>query len=247
MTTSSYLYWNYYVPKPKDNCLYAWFEKSPYKQTFLYCYIKKNISIETIIPFDLFDYVYKINNEEEDQILSDMTIKGKLGYFNRLNELGFEDYSLYAISLSDETLKHLRFLRKEKEMKTRKFSSQCNRDQETIYIVLRSDLGKSIGEQMTHVAEAASVWSKWSEKDLCDIDYNIIIVQATADDLFIKNTIPLQYDDPKLFMDMVVSYDKRVAHGNFITTQPEITSLVYYSKKMFIPKWVRRLPLYKGS
>lgn len=252
MYNRQYLYWKYTQPTENSAYFYGCFEKSPYKDNFIYIYAKENVKLIDYFPIELADFIYSISKIEEDRILDDMGIKGKYKYYMLLEELGFANYNLYALAITETSLKILQELKNkgckmfkktkkstlnQERLNTNQDYDRDNSNEEMLYIILRNDLNATLGEQMSYVAKAASALG-------CNDINNIVILQANATDLFIENKIPAKYDDTSFSHARIVETAKRIGHGNFVLNQPELVALGYKGVKKYIPKFVKRLALF---
>lgn len=114
---------------------------------------------------------------------------------------------------------------------------KSNDNEYTTYIILRNDLNRSVAEQMCDVVEVTQKMYGFSE--------NIVILQANYDDLFVNNFIPTKFDNPDIQFVVLTNNEQKVAHGNFRLVDANITALGFYGIKKDIPKFVKKLKLYK--
>lgn len=250
MEEKSYLYFHYYDNTIKDGYLFSWFYKN-YKESVFYVYVRYDLDIKNIIPKRIFDYTYEVSAKEENLLLNDMTLKGKQGYSKLLIKLGFEKgYRLYKIYKTKEFINEL-FKTKDNGMnKSIDYRSYSNRDESILYIILRNDLGLTPSEQLVYSSQMAI---KMAIKMSTYIDYNnffrlfdnIVILQASKKDLFEDNFIPTKYNNPNIVFDYHTNEEIRVAHNNFKLDESKIVALGYYGIKKDMPKWIKKLQLYK--
>lgn len=140
------------------------------------------------------------------------------------------------------------------------FKDLDNSDMLTFYIILRNDLDRELTLQMTDIVSITNVIQEdLREKankseyyrdvyyKFINLETNTIILQASGVDLFEDNYIPCKYEDPDIIFDYIWDNEERVAHSNFRLKEGSITCLGYFGKKKDMPKFVRKLKLYKGK
>lgn len=127
------------------------------------------------------------------------------------------------------------------------FHPEDNSDKMTVYIILRSDLDRTIPEQMCDVALLMEKLA--SQDDYYDFksewDDQVVILQADYDDLFVNNFLPVKPSDPKLLFATTVNNETRVAPGNFRLTEAQVTGVAYMGRKCDMPKFVRKLQTWR--
>lgn len=146
----------------------------------------------------------------------------------------------------DDTELPEEYLKPTSKLKTFQYQDEDNSEVMTVYIVLRSDLYRSVPEQMCDIA---SLMGKLSEspnyfcfKEVWDDQ--VVILKADYDDLFLNNYIPLTPDDPRLLFAVTSSNYNRVAHGNFRLAESQINGIAYMGRKCDMPKYIRKLQLW---
>lgn len=111
MRIEKYLYWTYFLSEQHTvtDIIPGFFNVSEYSDKYLFLHVKAGISFnfqQDKLLDRLAQYTFEISKEEEDYILDDMGINGKKTYACTLKELGLgDDYLLYAVSLSTESVK----------------------------------------------------------------------------------------------------------------------------------------------
>ena len=102
-----HLYWNYISNTANKGYMYSWFDIADCTNT-IYLFTKLNVNIKKCIPTFLQDYIYIVPKQEELNIcLSNMGKKGKATYFETLNSLGFSDYKLYKLYITNTFMEDL--------------------------------------------------------------------------------------------------------------------------------------------
>lgn len=177
------------------------------------------------------DFVYYASNE----IISDYQL--------------LKTFSLYYPFKSEKTteIQQTNLNEGEKEVPTFNYHSEDNSDKMTVYMILRSDIGRTVPEQMCDVALLMDRLA--SQEDFFEFrdEWNdqIVILQADYEDLFVNNFIPVKPDDPSLLFATIESHEARVAPGNFRLAEAQITGIAYMGRKCDMPKFVRKLETWR--
>lgn len=184
------------------------------------------------------DFVYYASNE----IISDYQLLKTFSlYYSPKTEVNLEK----QIPLED--IYPNAIFKGEKEMPTFNYHPEDNSDKMTVYMILRSDIGRTVPEQMCDIAllmdRLASQENFFEFRD--EWNDQIVILQADYEDLFVNNFIPVKPDDPKLLFATIESHEARVAPGNFRLAEAQITGIAYMGRKCDMPKFVRKLETWR--
>lgn len=177
------------------------------------------------------DFVYYASNE----IISDFQL--------------LKTFSLYYPFKSEKTteIQQTNLNEGEKEVPTFNYHSEDNSDKMTVYMILRSDIERTVPEQMCDIAllmdRLASQENFFEFRD--EWNDQIVILQADYEDLFVNNFIPVKPDDPRLLFATIESHEARVAPGNFRLAEAQITGIAYMGRKCDMPKFVRKLETWR--
>ena len=158
-------------------------------------------------------------------------------------------FSLYYPFKSEKTteIQQTNLNEGEKEVPTFNYHSEDNSDKMTVYMILRSDIGRTVPEQMCDIALLMDRLA--SQEDFVEFrdEWNdqIVILQADYEDLFVNNFIPVKPDDPRLLFATIESHEARVAPGNFRLAEAQITGIAYMGRKCDMPKFVRKLETWR--
>lgn len=251
-------YWTYIplINKNNKNLVLAFFNIAKYKDK-VFVYTDEKMNFPEIS-----------SSEEKFNLLKDFTEEEKDLYFEILKENGINGYYLYSFNFNKENIDNFmsflsleyssNFKNKGKLMK--KFEDFDNSNELTFYIILRNDLNRSSNHQMIDVVDITrtiqedlrvkacndNIYNSWYY-DFVDLKSNIVILQASAKDLFEDNYIPSEYKDPNIVFNYIWDDEERVAQGNFRLKEGNITCLGYFGYKKDMPKFVRKLKLYGGK
>lgn len=102
-----HLYWNYISNTANKGYMYSWFDIKECTDT-IYLYTKASINIKDYIPDFLHDYIYIVSKKEElNTCLFNMGKNGKNTYFKTLDKLGFANYKLYKLYITNTFIEDL--------------------------------------------------------------------------------------------------------------------------------------------
>ncbi len=220
------------------------------KPNFKFIYLKSGLN------FNFKDsnlmFVKEVNIYDEDALLDGLTDKDKEEYGKKLIEFGFEAGYKILATFDQNSLGSINV--------SNKYEEHDNDDRYTLYIILRNDLDRSISQKMIDVSDITTtisedlrtkaVESEYWKSIWCDfinLETNTVILQASGKDLFEDNYIPTKYDDPEIVFNYIWDNEERVAHGNFRLKEGTTVALGYFGKKGKMPKFIRKLALYKGE
>lgn len=210
-----------------------------------YYYIKSGLNPDMFV-IEGVSKLEEVDIYEEDAILNKLkfTPKDKEIYGKLLIKIGLKaGYKIY------------RAIKKDAKMK--KYEDCSNMDKLTFYVILRNDLNRDLGLQLTDIADITKViqedlreksglnskYANWYY-DFINLKTNTVILQASGKDLFEDNFIPSEYKDPNVEFNYIWDDEEKVAHNNFRLKEGNITCLGYFGRKKDMPKFVRRLKLF---
>ena len=110
MISEKFLYWTYFLSDDgsADDIIPSFFNIPEYHSKYLFLHVRPGISFnfeKDQLLTQLSNYTFEIDKLEEDYILDEMGVHGKLVYNDILKQYGFgENYKLYAVSISPESV-----------------------------------------------------------------------------------------------------------------------------------------------
>lgn len=255
-------YWTYipFMDSKKNKKILAFFDILGYENmAFIYSNTKMDGKLFT-----------EVSSIEELELLQDFTEEENKLYLEILNENGITGYYLYKFLFNKENIDNFinalihnnssnnTLIKGDKLVK--KFENFDNSNELTFYIILRNDLNKNSNLQMVNIVDITrtiqedlrvkacndNIYNSWYY-DFVDLKSNIVILQASAKDLFEDNYIPSEYKDPNIVFNYIWDDEERVAQGNFRLKEGNITCLGYFGYKKDMPKFIRKLKLYGGK
>lgn len=234
-----------------DDQVFVIFNQKP--NTFNQDYVDYNRFIGL---FDrLFDdYVYMIDEDEEVNII----IKNEkyIGdYANLLSSLGFHSYELYSINTNEynkEDVHNLVRLFNDKNVIQEPEYQGVDKDNSNeyaLYVILRNDISRTDSERVCDIAElsarVACQYPACAYIESPEWQSQVVILQASAKDLFVDNIVEKQYDNKNLNFVSLIKSERKVGHANYALDEAQVVGVAYFGKKCEMPKFVRKLPLWR--
>lgn len=261
-------YWTYipFLDSNKNKAILAFFNVQGYENR-AFLYTNKKIK-DYNIPFSL-NSIREVSSFEEKDLMENFTSDEKDVYFQILGENNLSEYYMYVFEFNKENIDNFINLlsgnysssnKNNKGEKMQKYEEFDNSEELTFYIIVRNDLGRSVGLQMSDISNLTRVigedlrnktfqdeqYNRWFY-DFNNMRVNTVILQASAKELFEDYFIPSQYKDPKIVFNYIMDNEERVAHGNFRLKECVTTCFGYFGVKKDMPKFLSKLKLYGGK
>lgn len=198
-------------------------------------------------------YVYEIDEDEESDFVS--KLPSIANYVNTLQECGFTDYYVSSIITTEEnadTVRDLVRLYKDIPVIINGYvpegNDKNNNKDYVLYIILRNDISRTASERVCDVAElTAKIASKYPADVHMSTDWEnqVVILSASAKDLFVDNIIENKYDNEDLVFASLIKSERKVGHANYALDEAQVVGIAYFGIKQEVPKFVRKLPLWR--
>ena len=219
----------------RSDIMYLYIDSKTLKDCNTTDILKKHFSSDEVVRFTtvvLKDEIEMLNSAG----ITDEEYAKTLKNFNLCSA-----YNLFRIEIKQNKVK-----------KSTQYKDESNLNDNTLYIILRNDLGLSAGMQATYASEVTTAMAgdlivdckKVTLDEFMDMNKNVVILQASGKDLFENNFIPAEYSDPNVNFTYIFEDTKKVAHHNFRLTEGKIVALGFFGVKKHLPKFLRKLPLY---